>query len=310
MLWKTEYEQEMQLVFNEAEARIGAYPASLNELGLNYLKAFNPLNPAGTKNYICYLLPYWMEPITQLQPEHYRKLSLANVFVMLYFFIQDDLMDTAPEDWKNQLALGNLFQLSMLELYQSLFHHQSPFWSYYRTYVTEWSIAVSSENTGYSHPIDMQQLALKASPVKLASTGALLLAGKLELEQETTCAIDLTLATLQLSDDYSDWEEDFALNTANSLLNMIALEQQSTPAVPMTIVEIKNAIYLNGALNRYAQLAAENCVLSLSLNVSIPHLNAFQAHLRDQLTIEASSIDRNKRLHLDGGFSRLLSTIR
>ena len=52
-----------------------------------------------------------------------QTMSLANVFIMLYFFIQDDVMDS-PEvqaDWNEQLALSNLFYLLFLDLYRQEF---------------------------------------------------------------------------------------------------------------------------------------------------------------------------------------------
>jgi hypothetical protein len=304
MTWRSDYEDELVHVFREAERLIDAFPAPLNDKGRDYLQAFNPLNPSGTKNHICYLLPFWMQPITELDSRHYRDLSLANVFVMLYFFIQDDLMDTAPSDWKEQLALGNLFHLSMLDLYRTLFESSSPFWNYYRAYVTDWSIAVAYESPFAS--LSPAKLAQKAAPVKLASTGALLLAGRRELEPAVSKAVDLVLATLQMSDDWADWEEDFDLQNANSLIGMIALGKAVSPSL-ITRTDIRNAIYIDGALSRYSQLAKENGEAFARLELSLPHLAAFQSHLADKLTEAGEHLSETKKQLLGGGFMYWLS---
>ncbi|QHW29875.1 hypothetical protein GZH47_02865 [Paenibacillus rhizovicinus] len=305
MTWRTDYEEELAAVFSEAERLIDAYPAPLGEKGQAYLQAFNPLRPSSTKNHICYLLPFWIEPVTKLTSQQYRDISLANVFVMLYFFIQDDLMDDAPSDWKERLALGNLFHLSMLDLYRSLFDHDSPFWNYFNDYVVTWSLAVA-----YEHPmgsLDPAQLARKAAPVKLASTGALLLAGNQELVQSVSHAVDLALATLQFSDDWADWEEDFDLGSANSLIGMITSEKGEF-ALPLTKEDVKNAIFLDGVLTRFAQLAAANSSTMDKLSLPLPHLTAFQVHLADQLTEAAEKLNVTKRMLMQGGFDHFLYT--
>ncbi|MBP3962974.1 hypothetical protein [Paenibacillus lignilyticus] len=304
MSWRSDYEQELVYVFQEAERLIDAFPSPLNDKGRDYLQAFSPLNPSGTKNHICYLLPFWMKPITELDSRRYRDLSLANVFVMLYFFIQDDLMDTAPSDWKEQLALGNLFHLSMLDLYRTLFESSSPFWNYYRAYVTDWSMAVAYESPSVS--LSPAKLAQKAAPVKLASTGALLLAGRRELEPAVSEAIDLVLATLQMSDDWADWEEDFDLHNANSLISMIASEK-SVPHSQLTRTDISNAIYIDDALSRYSQLAQANGEAFARLELSLPHLAAFHSHLAVKLTEAGEQLSKTKTQLLGGGFTYWLS---
>ncbi|REE91679.1 hypothetical protein A8990_104187 [Paenibacillus taihuensis] len=304
MTWRSDYEHELAHVFLAAENLIDAFPAPLNDKGREYLQAFNPLNPSGTKNHICYLLPFWMQPITELDSQRYRDLSLANVFVMLYFFIQDDLMDTAPSDWKEQLALGNMFHLSMLDLYRSLFESSSPFWNYYRAYVTDWSMAVAYETPFVS--LSPAKLAQKAAPVKLASIGALLLAGRNELESAVSEAVDLVLATLQMSDDWADWEEDFDLHNANSLISMIASEKEASPSL-ITRTDIRNAIYIDGALSRYSRLAQENGEAFVGLELTLPYLAAFQSHLADKLKEASEHLSQTKKQLLGGGFTYWLS---
>lgn len=304
MTWRITYEEELEHVFQEAERLISHYPTPLNDNGLAYLKSFNPLLKESSKNHICYLLPFWMKPLSNLETQQTRMLSLANVFVMLYFFIQDDLMDEPTARWKEQLALGNLFQLTMLDCYRSMFDHNSVFWQHYKTYVTNWSLAVAYENPmGSLIPVVLAQ---KAAPVKLASTGALLLAGRQDMQAIVSAAVDLTLGTLQLADDWADWEEDYELGNANSLIGLIhtldavAENRQSKTA-------ISNAIYIHGAMDRFARLAQDFKDQLHDLKVALPDLIAFQEELTTSLHAEAKRLARTKQQALQGGFIHFLS---
>ena len=147
--WKTEAQGELAIVFAEAKAIIAAYPAPLGDRGLRYLEKFNPMEANSTKNYICYSLPFWLHGAVSADIRICRRMSLANVFIMLYFFIQDDVMDSldVQKDWNEQLALCNLFSLSFLDLYRQEFPSTSPFWVHYSTYITEWAVSVATERT-------------------------------------------------------------------------------------------------------------------------------------------------------------------
>ncbi|MBW7454904.1 hypothetical protein K0U00_12755, partial [Paenibacillus sepulcri] len=187
MNWKTSFNGELAVVFGNAEAVVSAFPEPLAARGLDYLGQYNPLVPESTKNYICYLLPFWLQEATGADTEICRKLSLANVYIMLYFFVQDDLMDTSPADWKEQLALGNLLYVAFLDIYRETFPPASPFWHYFRSYIEDWAVAVATEGQA---PYSDRALAMKASPVKLASTGALLLTGRESLIPAVSDTVD------------------------------------------------------------------------------------------------------------------------
>ncbi|NRF92308.1 hypothetical protein HQN89_14945 [Paenibacillus frigoriresistens] len=126
MNWFLAHEKDLADVFAEAEHIISTFPTPLDHLGLAYLATFDGRKEESTKNYICYLLPYWMKDITELPPESMNKLSLANVFVMLYYFIQDDIMDSAKGEHKDKLPLANLFHMQFLSIYREMFPAGSP----------------------------------------------------------------------------------------------------------------------------------------------------------------------------------------
>lgn len=66
MEWYFAYKDELEKVFRQAEERTSTFPAPFQQEGLDYLARFNPLREDSTRNYICYLLPFWLQELTGL----------------------------------------------------------------------------------------------------------------------------------------------------------------------------------------------------------------------------------------------------
>lgn len=308
MIWLNPYKAELLDVFAEAEIRIGAFPAPFNEIGISYLHRFHPFREGSSKNYICYLLPFWLKHLAR-ERDVCRGMALSNLFVMLHFFIQDDLMDEPPAEWKMQLALDHLIQLQYMELYRSFFPPQSPFWTYFGQYVTEWATSVSDVNEREAFFTRPTRIAHKASPVKLASTGLLLLSGREELIPETSGLIDQVLITLQMADDRADWREDLQTGSANSLLSFVRRERRMESVAGLTVQEVEASIHVRGCLRRYAQLAEERHERLRTSGTQALQLVAFHDFLTRSLLAEALRIERDKDMLLQGGFVHWLSKI-
>ncbi|GFN32991.1 hypothetical protein [Paenibacillus xylaniclasticus] len=307
--WYTTYRLDMEIVFQSAFERIQCYPPLFREQAEAYIHKFNPLVKESTNNYICYLLPFWVKDAAGIGQHTSRELSIANVFVMLYFFIQDDLMDSHQKDWKNKLALGNLFQTTYLDLYRRLFTSESSFWRYYRQYVEEWSIRVTSASTYNLFEHAPASLAGKASPVKLASTGAMLLGDKEPLVEEASHLIDHVLATLQMVDDWIDWEEDLLEGSDNSFVDFIRLQQQLQITDTVTAELMNRWIFTTDALARFTRYAADRHRLITSYSVPYKHLLDFHKSLIQQLEEAYRHIAATKSSMLRGGLIHYLSSV-
>jgi hypothetical protein len=253
MLWYERYKSRLTSLYGDALDTIAGFPPPLNELGLAYAKKFDPVDNDGGKDYICTLLPYWLQEPASLTDKQCGQLALANIYGMLYFFIQDDVMDSkvASGDWKSQLALGNLLQLEMFRIFRELYPSDSPLWDYYNGYVRAWADSVVNEgNVNYflTNPLLTSG---KASPIKVCVAGAWLLSVEAWREPDshfidveslrehgshsrdigmhvheqirlTEEAVDTALMTLQMLDDWADWRDDLADGSYNGLLAMIA----------------------------------------------------------------------------------------
>lgn len=307
MNWRTAHERRLQDVFIEAKRIVVEFPSPMDQLGLAYLAKFDASAEGTTKNYICYLLPFWMEDICELPPETFNKLSLANVFVMLYYFIQDDIMDSSKGEHTTKLPLGNLFHLQFLKIYRELFPTDSPFWSHYETYIIEWSRSVSNEMHGDYFHEDVMQIAKKASPVKNASTAALLLSNQAELIPVVTTAVEQALVTLQMLDDWADWEEDLVEKVYNCLLASIRKRLQLPAESELTPEIVKHQLYVLDFLETYGAIAAKHHSDLLDLPIAMDQLADFHDSIVQNIHVLAAEIKNRRSTLASGGFYYFLS---
>ncbi|MFI2858196.1 class 1 isoprenoid biosynthesis enzyme [Paenibacillus sp. JSM ZJ436] len=314
MKWLETYEKGLTEVFAACEKTISQFPFPLHETGLHYLSKFNVFEQESAKNYICYLLPFWLQDSTRLTPSLYRTLSSANIFGMLYFFIQDDIMDSSaesapPVSFRTQLLLANLFYNEFMRLYRGLFPAESPFWSYFDLYLREWCEGVGFEQEGREFHINPLHIAKKASPVKLGSTAVLLLAGQEEQIPETSDILDVVLVTLQMMDDWADWEQDLADGSYNCLLSLIRSERQLPPESALGHTEVQQAVYHQQALTLYTDIAIANHQRLQDIPSTLPHLIDFHSTLVQQLHEESENIESGRQLLQHGGLNFILSTL-
>lgn len=306
MEWYDRYKKQLELIYTEAEQRIAAFPIPLNTIGLLYADKFNPVKHDSGKDYICSLLPFWVQEAAAINDEQCRKLALANVYGMLYFFIQDDVMDSTPSsNWKEQLALGNLLVLEMFAVFRELFPSESSFWQYYNRYVTTWADSVMNEKTDNYFITEPLKTAGKAGPVKIACTGALLLSARSHMIPLMEEAIDITLMTLQMADDWADWQEDLAEGCYNSLLAKIASDRQLDRQP--TAEEAEASIYVRGCMKSYVQVACDNHNRLLAMKLKATELVDFHAYLLNHLNQTSDTIDSNRAALHKGGFNYFLS---
>lgn len=308
MDWLNDYEQELRAVFQECKAIISGFPEPLDSRGLAYLEQFDVFEARSKKNYICYLLPFWLRSEYGLDAGQTHSMSSGNVLLMLYFFLQDDLMDNRHSSAAELLPLANLLYAEFLELYRPLFPAESPFWTHFKRYLFEWSDSVSGEIGGDYYFNDRSRIAGKAAPLKLSAIAALLLAGKESSIAAAEEAVQEVLITLQMLDDYEDWEEDLADGSYNCLLSLVRhrLHPQDDRAV-LTPDEVRAFIYTSGGLMEYAATAAANHERLTSGVFRIHGLTAFHQMLADNLRQIAAAIEAEKALLQQGGLQYWIS---
>ncbi|WP_379132244.1 hypothetical protein [Paenibacillus sp. sgz500958] len=306
MDWFHDYEAELRQVFDECKLTISQFPEPLRTQGAVYLQQFDVFQTTSHKNYICYLLPYWLRESCRLPAEECRQMAKGNIFIMLYFFIQDDIMDNPGGSAASRLPLANLLYLEFLNVYHGYFPADSPFWTYFNRYITEWAESVSNESSHDYFLSEQHMLARKASPLKLSSTAALLLSSQISLVPLLENLLEHVLLTLQMLDDYEDWQEDLEQGSYNGLL-ALAESQLSDRKVRITTEEVRHFIFNAGGMKQYLRIAQDNKDRLPALDLPIPHLLAFHNDLVANLKHISETIEYDKQLLQNGGLSYWLS---
>ncbi|SEU00570.1 hypothetical protein [Paenibacillus sp. NFR01] len=305
MEWLDTYESELHVVFNEGKRILADFPPPLNRYGMSYLERFDVFATGSRKNYICYLLPFWLRDEFSLDPETARRMALGNVLCMLYFFLQDDAMDSGTVAvW--QLPLANLLYAEFLNLYRPLFPAHSPFWAYCNRYLREWADSVTNEAEGDYFFKDRRRIAHKASPLKLSGAAAMLLSGNNGLIEPLGQALDETLIALQMLDDYEDWEADWHEGGYNCLLSLAAHSGQRSGSL-LTQEYIRSYIYTFGGLSVYADIAVARYREQQETGQQFGRLSAFHRELVGNLRGIADAVEAEKNLLSRGGLEYYLA---
>ncbi|GGF83579.1 hypothetical protein GCM10010912_30940 [Paenibacillus albidus] len=305
--WLHTYEKDLRLVFQDCSRIISGFPEPLDMAGHSYLDHFNVFCTGSRNNYICYLLPFWMQEGCSLTIENTRQMSVGNVFLMLYFFIQDDLMDSLGPNSSDKLPLANLLYIEFLNIYRALFPYPSTFWTYFNRYIAEWADSVTNERTSDYFLNDPMKIARKASPLKLSSTAALLLSGQSSLVTPAETMLDHVLLTLQMLDDYEDWEEDLSIGNANNCLLSLVRSRLAITHEELTAEKVKDFIYTADGLAEYAARAQDNHNRLPDCRLMAPRLTAFHSGMIRNLQQIAAEITREKLLLQHGGLYYWLS---
>jgi len=313
MEWIDRYRDEIAAIFEDAARETDSYPPPLDELGRAWVNRLDPARGARS-NYIGYLLPYWIREETGVELAACRGLAAANIHALIHFFLLDDVIDTGPAmaqaDIREGLVLGQLFQASFQKGYSRHYAPDSPLWGHYQRYLAEWAHAIREETVRPADPDNPGQLAGKSSPVKLSAAGMLLQAGRHEQLAGLEEAVDLTLATLQLSDDWADWQEDLAAGNDSAFLLLARRCLSLEPHEPLDEQQVKRAIYHRGCLDRLAEIVEGYCARTALLPHAPEMLVSFHSALAAGIREDARSVrERTKQLLEGGGFDYFLSNL-
>ena len=303
MQWLHPYRHKVDQLYRLAEMRMAEFPECAAQPGLALLKRLDQARAASKDNHICCLLPYWLADSTQAREEWCDRMALGNLFGMLHYLIIDDAMDAPAQPHGSLLPLAGLCNLELFACYQPLLTERGEVWSHYQRYVSEWAAAAAAERAHNRRWSDPLTLAHKSSPIKLTAAALCALAGREELLEEFEAAIDLVLATLQLSDDLADWEQDLAEDSGNALLLLIR-SGMAEPDKPLTAEAVKQAIFVSQALVPYLEVAERHhrALSELAISDSVPGLVSFHNSLLEELRDIALRVSREREQLLQGGF--------
>ena len=184
-----DFYDDLKEVFERCNKIISKYPEGLKDAGIKNLSKYNVFEENASKNYICYLLSFWVNHQCGLKKEICIEITAANIFMMLFAFIQDDIIDREIEDKdiSKMIVLGNLYFSEFMSIYRKVFKNHEKIWDYYDFYMKKWSKSIVDEQININKKIPLQKdkmvslISAKAELIKIAVVGICILAKREEL---------------------------------------------------------------------------------------------------------------------------------
>jgi hypothetical protein len=306
-----DFDKDLDWVLTSYKNKISSYSPVFRQGALNFWEKYNALHDDKKKNYICYLLPFWLWQTFQFDRDDCRKISLGNIFGYFYFLVQDAVMDTAPGEYHGDLLpLGNLFFLDFIGQYRELFTSDSPFWSYLTKYFNVWADGVAWEReehwdqTKEFSENDMIKVAQKAAPLKITNVAACLLSGNEMAIEPLSKLIDHALITLQLLDDWNDWREDQQKGNCTYFLSLVLKYCGLNNLAELNESHIIKAIYEGNLYQNIVAMVEKNHEFLKSFSeLPVSYLISYHEIFLKACKQILDEIHKEKEVMLQGGFA-------
>lgn len=280
-----DFDAELERLFDACLERISMYPAALRQPGrARFEDHWSLKHKSPHAFHIEYLLPFWMEEPFALDRDSCRLVGLSNVFGVLYFMLQDELMDAGPGEYQGHLQpLGSFFFLDLMAPYRCLFGSDSPFWALLEEYVAQWGLSVLWEQQWHWGQVrafeeaDLILLARKAAVLKIPCAALCLLAGREQAIGTLERMVDDLLVSFQFMDDLRDWRGDLAQGNYTYFLTRVMAQRGLGPAAPLTEMDVEKALFVGVVLDEFLELVAEynRRALESVSTLDAPHLKAY-----------------------------------
>jgi hypothetical protein len=280
-----DFDEECEWLFDACLERISTYPPALRQPAQARFEGhWSPKHKSPLAFHIEYLLPFWLEQPFALDREVCRLVALSDTFLVLYFMLQDGLMDAAPGEYQGHLQpLGSFFFLDLMTPYRRLFGADSPFWALLEEYVAQWGRSVLWEQQwhwGQARAFDKDDLLLlarKAAVLKIPCAALCLLAGREEAIGTLEKMVDTLMVSFQFMDDLRDWRGDLAQGNHTYFLTRVTAQRGPSPATPLTEMDVDKALFVGVVLDEYLGLVAEynRRALESVSTLAAPHLKAY-----------------------------------
>ncbi|TYQ16550.1 UNVERIFIED_CONTAM: geranylgeranyl pyrophosphate synthase [Acetivibrio alkalicellulosi] len=307
-----DFYDELRYVFKNCEDIISKYPYGLRNVGLEYISKYNVFNEKASKNYICYLLSFWINHQCKGQIEICRRIAIANTFMMLFAFIQDDVIDgeMEPQIIREMLSLGNLFFSEFMGIYREVFKDKPGIWNYYELYMKNWCRGIFFEQKNISTKIELVEdetvclITDRAELVKVSAAAICVLSEKEEMIDIYSKSIERVLFSLQIADDYIDWKEDIKNKNSNILLYKIMERRNLKNLSQIKVEDVKNELIFGKLIDWLCIILHENTkkLKKILYNQNL-YIEEYNNSILNYMENECSKYYEKKRAIELGGFS-------
>lgn len=311
-----DFDIDVDYVMEMCEKRVSSYPFYIRDLGLSYLEKLHLVKDKNSRRGgFCYLMPFWLKDSFNIDSETCRIIALGNIFGLLYFMSQDEVIDNRSSGYEVSLSpLSTMFFLDFTAQYRLIFSSDSLFWSYFEKYIGEWSQSVAWEHKKHWRHVevfseeDFILLSRKAAPFKIPFAAIGILAGNEQKIQAFSDMMDYDQVVYQIIDDWRDWREDLSKGNFTYFL-MKAMEYCNIrDSSDLTETHVKKAIYIGNITEKVMEIAKKYNRLSRE-SISKVKINYLEAYLQleaDLYNKILTDLKEEKEVNLKGGFDKLL----
>lgn len=281
-----DFDEDIFWVMEECKELVGKYLAPFSLQAIEYIKRKGLAGEKFKGGGLSHLFPFWLQETFGLDRKICRRISLANTFGLLYFYVQDEVMDSkAGEYTGGLLPLANMFLVDFMAQYRSLFSSDARLWQISQPYMQQWAYSVfheRKEHWGKATPYiedDLIWIGWKAAPVKMTCAAMAILSGREHLIEPLCQAVDYNQVVFQLLDDWRDWREDLEKGNYTWFLTQVIKEYKLEEAGQLNESHVKRAIFSGSIMQELFSLEKKYSSLALD-SLSGVHAPYFQVYIR------------------------------
>lgn len=271
---KDAYNRDLESVYNECINYVNRLPPHLKLLGNQYFKGYSKRRMWAIKGWY---LPFWLAERFKVPSSKCRIIALSNVLGGMNVHIIDAVMDTEDFKSSNLLSLSTWFFFHHVQLYNKIFHSNSPFWSFMDKYILEWGDAILWERMNHHFQIkeysdnDLIKLAHKASPIKICCAAMAVLSQKTNLLPKLEKAMEHIYAAIEFTDSLIDWKIDLENKNYSIVLTKISKDMNISNSIELNENLINKSFFstniidyvINNSIKQY--ILAKNVISDLDI---------------------------------------------
>lgn len=242
-------------------------------------------------------LSRWAGEALGLAPDVINSLVLANVYMLAFGRILDDLVDGEHEPSANNLGHSALMTAALqhlwLEQYANLLADAGErgrrFWPYFRGYMSQWLEVLMPGKESRSvfrcyDDADWAKLAWQGAPLKVCCAAAALLADREHAIPAFAAAIDDIMVAVEMLDATFDWLGDLEAGRYNTFVAYCSDLPQSDEHVYANRRAVLEEVHLGKAGKPYFDLMCERLkhAADIAERVPCPGLSYFAHSLIDE----------------------------
>ncbi|QIR41954.1 hypothetical protein HCG51_35270 (plasmid) [Tolypothrix sp. PCC 7910] len=266
-------------------------------------------------------IPKWLGDTFGLQSDVSRSLVLGNLYGLVYFHLQDDLVDgdISQENQLPAIHLRTILYQNWLTEYVRLFEPSSMFWSQFALFMAQWERATARSNT--QPEISFQayvnrnylELAERAAPLKICCVATCLLTQREHLIANLTNALDHLHVASVLLDHACDWLEDLEMGRYNTFIHYVSETPQVLSNYELNRRLVYEELWMGAAASPYFDLAIHHldCATEMIETVEcfelLEYVRLFKQNLdayEEQMVQNAKDALHQATIHIFGTLSQ------